>query len=234
VERLMIVSIDHIVFAATEVERDRVVAELEPHGFRPEQFTLVFPESGARSDSWSFAGGGFVEFVTEDSPGAAGSPWFNQTPRVIGLGFASDSFAHDTRWPGVEHAWSMDEHHVLPTGADLRIRAAGPHKHLSDFYVFVMDRPDGRLQFPSRTSGPRLRRITLAGAEAGIWRTNLGGWLGIESKGGELRVGDVALAFDTTSSPVVRATLHYLSEGIAPARIGLVSGAIEIAPAGGQ
>src|SRR5579862_7797146 len=136
----MIFSLDHIVCSATETERDRVVAALESHGFRPEQFTLRFPSSGARSDSWSFAGGGFIEFVTEDAPGSSGSPWFHQTPRVIGLGFASDAFADDTRWDGGDNCWRMDEHHTLPTGVDLRIHAAGPHEHRSDFYVFVMDR----------------------------------------------------------------------------------------------
>jgi hypothetical protein len=231
VKRQMIFSLDHIVFSATEVERDRVVAGLEPHGFQLEQFTLVFPESGARSDSWSFAGGGFVEFVIEDAPGVPGSPWFDQTPRVIGLGFASDAFADDTRWEGVENSWRMDEHHRLPTGADLRIHAAGPHEHRSDFYVFVMDRPDGRLEFPSRVSGPRLRRITLAGAEARTWQANLASWLGTELEGGELRVGDVELAFVTTSSPSVRATLHYESESTTPARIELAAGAIAIASA---
>ena len=64
----MVFSLDHIVFSATIAERDRLAAELEPHGFQQEQFTLVFPDAAARSESWSFAGGGFVEFVSEGRP----------------------------------------------------------------------------------------------------------------------------------------------------------------------
>ena len=228
----MVFSVDHIVFSATTAERDRLAAELEPHGFQQEQFTLVFPDAGARSESWSFAGGGSVEFVSEDVPGGTGSPWFDQSPRVIGLGFASDAFVADTRWEDLDGAWRMDEHHRLPTGADLRIHAAGPHEHRSDFYVFVMDRPDGRLQFPFRTTGPRLRRITLTGAAADTWRANLARWLAIEPAGGELRIGDVVLGFAASNSPSVRASLHYESELQQPARIELAGGSIEITPAG--
>jgi hypothetical protein len=228
----MVFSLDHIVFSATTEERDRLAAELEPHGFQKEQFTLVFPEAGARSESWSFAGGGFVEFVSEDVPSGTGSPWFDQSPRVIGLGFASDAFAGDTRWEDLDGAWRMDEHHLLPTGANLRIHAAGPHEHRSDFYVFVMDRADGRLEFPFRTTGPRLRRITLTGAAADAWGANLARWLAIEPAGGELRIGDVALGFAASNSPSVRASLHYESELGQPTRIELAGGRIEITPAG--
>ena len=227
----MVFSVDHIVFAATSAECARLAAELEPHGFEPEQFTLVFPESGARSDSWSFAGGGFVEFVSEDVPGGTDSPWFDQTPRVIGLGFASDDFADDTRWEDQDGAWRMDEHHLLPTGVDLRIHAAGPHKHRSDFYVFVMDRADSRLEFPSRTTGPRLRRITLTGTAADSWRANLGRWLAIGLPGSELRIGDVTFGFAPSNSPSVRAILHYESDLQQPVWIELAVGGIEIAPA---
>jgi len=63
-----------------------------------ESFGLEFPEVGARSETWSFASGGFLELLTEDIPGSSGLSWFGQTPRVIGLGFASDAFAADTAW----------------------------------------------------------------------------------------------------------------------------------------
>jgi hypothetical protein len=47
----MVFALDHIIFSATTSERAQIGAELEIDGFRPEQFTLFFPEAGARSDS---------------------------------------------------------------------------------------------------------------------------------------------------------------------------------------
>ena len=66
---------------------------------------------------WSFASGAFVEFVSEDEPGSTGSPWFTDTPRVIGLGFASDDFPADTTWPDPAGSWWMDESHTLTDGS---------------------------------------------------------------------------------------------------------------------
>ncbi len=48
-------------------------------------------------------------------------------------------------------AWTMPEQQGFPD-------AAGPHEHQSDFYVFVMNRKDGVLQFPELTGPePRVR-----------------------------------------------------------------------------
>ena len=145
----MIFSIDHIVFAATAAQREELMATLAGHGFSPERFTLEFPEIGAASESLSFLGGGFVEFVAELDATRSPKVWFAETPRVIGIGFASDAFERDVGGWLQEEAWRMDEDHVLPDGMVLNIHAAGPHHHLSDFYVFVMDRQTGTLSSPA-------------------------------------------------------------------------------------
>jgi hypothetical protein len=233
----MIFAIDHIVFAATTAERDAITATLEPRGFTRQAFTLKFPEVGASSESWSFGGGGFIEFVGPDpdaaaapAGAAAGLPWFDETPRVIGLGFASDAFAADTPWRDSDEGWVMDEHHTLPTGADLRIHAAGPHEHRSDFYVFVMDRPEGTLEFGPPAGGPRLTHVTLTGAAAGWWREHLAMWLGLHAGDDTtaLHVGDVTFAFESSDAPSVRATLGFASGAGQPLRVSLSPGAIEV------
>ncbi len=226
----MIFALDHIVFSATVAERDRIAAELEGSGFAAEPFSLTFPESGARSESWSFASGAFVEFVSEDEPGATGSPWFTQTPRVIGLGFASDDFPADTAWPDPARSWSMDESHTLNDGSALRIHAAGPHEHRSDFYVFVMDRPESQLEFPPRVAAPKLDRVTLAGCDAESWRARLSEWFGGSERDGDLMLGDAVLAFRPQATPSVRASLRFEADVVEPLLIRLGVGEIAIVP----
>jgi hypothetical protein len=127
---------------------------------------------------------------------------------VIGLGFASDAFADDTHWSEAD-AWTMDEEHALADGRRLRIHAAGPHRHASGFYVFVMDRPDGRLEFPPRPAGPRLAEVRLHGAQAPDWRRRLTGWLGLAVHDGAIDVGGTALTFTPGPDPGVRASLRF-------------------------
>jgi hypothetical protein len=100
----------------------------------------------------------------------------------------------------------MDEDHVLPDGSALNIHAAGPHKHLSDFYVFVMERDQGDLQFPDSNAEASLRRITIRGNEAPPWQENLTRWLpGCEAGPGSLRIGEVELIFEQDETPSLRA-----------------------------
>ena len=224
----MIFSIDHIVFAASS-EQDRELRDrLAASGFQPESFRLEFPESGVASESLSFAGGGFVEFLVELDTTRSPCAWFHETPRLIGLGFSSDDFDADTGWSSGPEGWVMSEDHALPDGSRINIHAAGPHHHLSDFYVFVMDRPRGQLEFPHRLSGPKLRRISFAGNKADLWRHRLGGWLGLSEDSESLQVGDVALRFRQSSDPTLRVSPTFeVSTGASG--IPLAQGEIELA-----
>lgn len=218
----MIFAIDHIVFCATPAQRDTLIAALRHGGFAPLDFHLDFPEDGSASDSVGFRGGGSLEFVYQTGGATGGpGPWFAETPRVMGLGFSSDDFAADTGWDGDPGHWTMDEQQGFPN-------SAGPHEHKSDFYVFVMNRSGGVLQFPELTSGPRLARITLAGQAAPQWKDRLARWLKLPERGDGLAVGDTELVFTDGPHPNVRATLTFTSDGDREV-IGLSSGAIELA-----
>jgi hypothetical protein len=225
----MIFAVDHIVFAVGDGEHGPLVAALETGGLAAESFRLEFPDSGVASDSWSFGSGGFVELVGA-LPGASGPDvWFDATPRVIGLGFASDAFGDDTRWSDAE-AWTMDEEHGLADGRRLRIHAAGPHRHASPFYVFVMDRPDGRLEFPPRPAGPRLAEVRLHGAEAPAWHRQLADWLGLPVQDGGIDVGGTALTFTPGPDPGVHASLRF-TQARAAQTLALHPGHLELAVA---
>ena len=143
---------------------------------------------------------------------------------------ASDDFGPDTSWDGDPGSWVMDEHVPLPDGRTLNIHAAGPHRHKSDFYVFVMDREDGNLEFPELTSGPRLTTITLAGGEAPWWRERLGRWLRLppSASGGGLMAGGTELVFTPGPAAAVRATLAF-SDAARSVVLPLGAGAIELA-----
>jgi hypothetical protein len=226
----VIFSIDHIVFAATRKQRDDLMAELGQLGFRPEAFTLEFPEIGATSESLSFSEGAFVEFVVCDDERLAPTLWFERTPRVIGLGFSSDDFAADTDWWDWREAWRMNEDHVLPGGDVLNIHAAGPHKHRSPFYVFVMDRSDGRLEFPSNVSGPKLERIAIAGRRAEDWRRQLSDWLRMPWEREKPMVGATELTFADGDHADVAVSLVFSDAGGAASEISLAAGTLSVRP----
>jgi hypothetical protein len=223
----VIFSIDHVVFSATRKQRTGLLAALHSSGFAalPDDFHLEFPEDGCASDSTGYRGGASLEFVYPGDQADGPGPWFAEVPRVIGLGFSSDSFEADTAWDGDPGAWTMPEQQGFPN-------SAGPHEHFSDFYVFVMNRKDGLLQFPELTSGPRLTAITLAGGGASVWRDRLSRWLALPASGDGLAVGDVRIGFTDGPHPGVRATLTFEVSG-GPAVIPLGSGELRLVPATG-
>ncbi len=216
----MIFAIDHIVFAATPRQREELIATLRQCGFPPVDFHLDFPDIGGASDSVGMRGGSSLEFVYSTSgSGPAGNSagpdtWFGEVPRVMGLGFASDSFDADTAWDGDPGAWTMPAQQGFPN-------SAGPHEHHSDFYVFVMNRKDGVLQFPGLAEGsaaaaaPRLSRITLTGSDAGLWHERLARWLRLPAAGNGLAAGGTELVFAGGPGPSVRATLTFEATGSA-------------------
>jgi hypothetical protein len=218
----MIFSIDHVVFAATKQQASELIATLHGYGCAPLDFHLDFPEDHLASDSVGLHGGILLEFVYETADHAGPDAWFGQVPRVIGIGFSSDDFAADTAWAGDAGAWTMPEHQRMPP-------AAGPHEHRSDFYVFVMNRKNGVLQFPEMASGPqpRLVQIALAGAASAIWRERLQRWLKLSPDGDSLAVGDVRITFANGPATGVRAGLT-LAATQNPGLIPLAEGEIRL------
>jgi hypothetical protein len=223
-----IFALDHIVFAISASERKGLIERLQQFGFRPEAFTLEFPEIGAASESLSFSSGGFVEFVVELDPTRSPRVWFDDIPRVIGLGFASDDFDADTWWRHESRAWVMNEDHLLPDGTVLNIHAAGPEKHLSAFYIFVMDRADGQLQFPDASELVRLRAITIRGSEAPAWNDRLRRWLDLPAPAANrLKLGNAELVFEPTDEPGAHATPTFSIQADAKMKAQLTHGLIE-------
>jgi hypothetical protein len=222
----MIFAVDHLVVAVDgELERE-LALRLPRAGFEEVSFTLPFEDDGVVSDSLAYAGGSFAELLRETDPSRSPQVWFADGPRVIGLGFASDDFEADTAWEGDPSAWVMRETLTLPDGSPLHIHAAGPHRHHSPFYVFVMDRPDGRLQFPG-TTGARLERLTLEGSAAGQWCDRLVRWLRLPLDDGRLRIGDVTIEFVAGADEGVAVTSTFAVPA-APGRLDLARGRIEL------
>lgn len=198
----MIFSVDHVVFAATKQQASELIMTLLGCGFPPVDFHLDFPEDNLASDSVGLQGGASLEFVYPTTGQRGPAAWFDQPPRVIGVGFSSDDFAADTAWDEDVGAWTMREQQAFPS-------AAGPHEHQSDFYVFVMNRKDGVLQFPELTDGPRLVQISLVGADSAGWHDRLQRWLALDGGGGKdtLAAGCTQITFADGPGPSVRASL---------------------------
>jgi hypothetical protein len=204
--------VDHVVLAVDAGGRRSLAERLLAAGFVDIPLHLDFPEIGAASDSYAMAGGGFVELVYETRRGAAPAAWFQEVPRVIGLGFMSDEFDADVgAWGEPDGMWLMDEDQVLSDGTVLNIHAAGPHPHFEDFYVFVMDRLE--LPYPHLGARPRLDAITFAGERADEWGSSLSKWLRARREGDELRVGEVALRFRRGAHPSAHVSLEFAVEG---------------------
>jgi hypothetical protein len=225
----MIFSVDHIVFAASTEQTRNTLARLTSAGFARRGFELDFPEIGAASESLGYAGGGMVEFVYERVRDDGPSLWFDWVPRVIGTGFASNDFAADTAWNEAD-GWTMSEDHRLPDGSIVHIHAAGPHDHMSPFYIFVMDRPDGRLQFPDLGSGPMLRGLEIAGRDAELWRERLKRWLRLEEHAGQLAVGETEINFRNSPDSHLQVSPTFVVDDTAE-RVPLSDGTINLVAA---
>jgi hypothetical protein len=202
----MIFAIDHFVLSAPPARALEVLTDLREAGFVANNFVLRFDDSNSESESLSYDGGGMVEVLhsREQRPDPT---WFADVPRVIGMGFASDDFLTDTAWgsDSEEGHWTMNGELLLPDGSPLHVIAAGPHRHDSEFYVFIMDRPAGELQFPDVPAVPHLVSVTFSGPDAGLWRDRLQRWLHL-ADGPVLRVGDVDLRFEEPGPRGVRIT----------------------------
>jgi hypothetical protein len=215
----MFFGIDHIVLCGTQDDHRELSERLVPAGFVPVPGRLRFDESGVHSESLAYRGGGFVEVVY---PVAANAPaaWFaSDVPRVIGIGVSTDAFEGDTAgW-----LWTMDEELLLDDGTRHRIHAAGPHEHLSELYLFAMDRPDRALDHPGLAGQARLTGLTFAGGEHELWRERLRGWLGETD-----RLGEVELRFEPGPHPRAQVSLAF-EVPTASGVIQLAAGAIELA-----
>lgn len=214
----MFFGIDHIVVCGTRDDHRNLTERLGPAGFVPVPGRLRFDESGVHSESLAYRGGGFVEVVYPVGASAP-APWFDQeVPRVIGIGVSTDAFEADTAgW-----LWTMNEELLLDDGTRHRIHAAGPHEHLSELYVFAMDRPDRALDHPGLGGRARLVGLTFAGGEAEQWRNQLRGWLGTEE-----RIGEVELEFEPGSHPQARVSLTF-EVPASPGLVPLAAGTIEL------
>ncbi len=225
----MFFAVDHLVFAATVAEKERFAKRLERSGFVRVPGRLRFDEIGAHSESLTFEGGGFVEFVYEVQAGRAPRAWFAaEVPRLIGIGLASDDFENDvSAWTSLPGSWVMNEAQVLEHGSSLQIHAAGPHQHLSRFYVFAMDRASGSLEYPELGAEARLTRLTFAGSQAERWRERLTSWFGFQHAPAGLQIGGVALDFETGHKAQVRVTPTF---GVRdePGEVSLAAGFIEL------
>lgn len=214
----MFFGIDHIVVCGTRDDHRALAKRLGPAGFTPVPGRLRFDENGVHSESLAYRGGGFVEVVYPVGPNAP-TAWFSKdVPRVIGIGVSTDAFETDTAgW-----LWSMDEELLLDDGSRHRIHAAGPHEHLSELYLFAMDRPDRTLDHPELGGTATLVQLTFSGGEHELWRDRLHGWLGKAE-----RIGDVEVRFEPSPHPGVQVSLTFRVLA-SPRSVRLSTGAIEL------
>jgi hypothetical protein len=214
----MFFGVDHLVLCGSQEDHRRLSDRLVPAGFVPVPGRLRFDESGVHSESLAYRGGGFVEVVYPVAPDVPAAWFQNPLPRVMGIGVASDAFAADTEgW-----LWTMDEELTLDDGKRYRIHAAGPHEHLSELYLFAMDRPERVLDHPGLAGRASLACLTFAGGEHDVWRERLGRWLGEAD-----RVGAVELAFETGPHPRVEIVATF-DVPAAPGPVELGAGRLEL------
>src|SRR5260370_41684778 len=92
---MVIFPFDHVVLAAKRQQASDLITALQGYGFSPLDYHLEFPDDHLASDSVGLQGGISLEFVYETAEHEGPAAWFDQVPRVIGIGFSSDDFAID-------------------------------------------------------------------------------------------------------------------------------------------
>jgi hypothetical protein len=215
--------IDHIILAVSPAERLSISARLKEAGFL--HGNAGTHDGGTANEGVAFAGGGFIELLYWNREGAGPDVWFGETPRVQGLGFTTDDYdGIADPWASLENSWNRMFTKTLPDGEVMGCQAAGPVAHLSEFYPFVMDRPEPA--FADLKAAARLTKITFAGQQHALWRDRFAQWFPLTERGGDLVSDDgVVIGFQPGPHPRVRLSLTFevpTGAGVIPISGGVI------------
>jgi hypothetical protein len=220
-------TIDHIILAVDAADKPALSQRLKDAGF-------VHGDNGKHpggtaNETVAWAGGAFLELLYEQSPGSSGNRnWWRETPRVQGVGFATDNYADDiTTWGSPPGSWDRDFPSVRDDGQPASCRAAGPLAHENEFYVFYMDRPAP--DFGDRGATAKLTDVTVRSTDPDAWREKFATWFRLPSQDGALTCDGVTFRFEPGDHEV-RLSLTFEVPGGGGA-IPIAGGSIELVAA---
>ncbi len=190
--------IDHLILAVSPEEQGVIATALTAAGFVDHGQSTPAPADGfedkgaIRNQYLSFSGGGFIEMLAVDEITPEVELWFEETPRIQGIGFSTDRYDEQaTPWASMAGSWNEE---FGKHGDEEYFWAAGPLTHEAKFYPFVMGRP--RTPYADVASPVELRKVVFAGRNSDHWKQGFGTWFELTSIDGGYRADDgVVLEF---------------------------------------
>lgn len=190
-----------VIVVTSPTEMVEISEQMEVAGFRVGD-EAIERNAGIRSRLMPIAGGGFIELASELSPGSfTRGPVFETTPRVLSVSYTTEDAAQDLRrWRGVPGT----EHASVSCGSWQR------QDGTPGYYVGVAPTPptDGVLiglrevrLFPlpyadEAATAPAVRRVTVSGNTADVWRERHAQLFQLPERDGVLHAGDTELIFE--------------------------------------
>lgn len=195
--------VDLVIVVTSPDEVGEMSDRFERAGLRQSD-EVVEANMGIRSRLFPIAGGGFIELATEDSPGSAvhrGA--FAETPRLVSVSYTTPDIHGDLeRWkqtPGAERAsagcgsWRREDGSF---GYFLSIAPAPP---TGDVFFALRDRrlfPPPYLEVAE--TSPAIRRVTVSGPDADVFRKQHAELLDLPGRGNVLHAGSTDVVFEQT------------------------------------
>ncbi|WP_033292612.1 hypothetical protein [Amycolatopsis jejuensis] len=202
--------VDHIVLECSPADLAPTSALLQKAGFKLEDEVVTRGE-GLQSHLLSIAGGGFIEMSAQIDPGSHKFDLFaHATPRlVVGAyttGDGAADLAHMQAHPGGGKSfaccggWQRTRDDswgyyvgIMPTDV-LESRETGVFFHLQDRRLFPLPYPH------AADTAPALRKLTLTGSSAGLWRKRHVEFFDLPERDGSLWAGETELVFNQSEA----------------------------------
>jgi Glyoxalase-like domain len=196
----VLTGIDHLILAARREDITSLEERLYGAGFRRGDGGSHVGGATANSNVY-FAKGAFIELLFEQATGSGPNEWFARVPRIQGVGFMSTDLRSDAEaWSDSPEAWDREFSRVRDDGVTTTSHAAGPVR-MGEFYVFAMDRAEGRY---ADDATPQLVRLEFRGRDADVWATRLHRWLRLEPSGdGRFVLNNLEFLFEADDEPAV-------------------------------
>jgi hypothetical protein len=196
----VLTGIDHLILATPGDEVGSLAERLYEAGFCRGDGGSHVGGATANSNVY-FAKGAFIELLFEQAVGSGPAEWFTHVPRIQGVGFMSTDLRRDAEaWGDSPEAWDREFSRIRNDGVKTTSHAAGPAR-MGEFYVFAMDRAEGRY---GDDATPELVRLEFRGRDADLWETRLHRWLRLEPSGdGRFVLNDLEFIFQAGDEPAV-------------------------------
>jgi|GEM_PF-6483364 len=213
----MPLAIDHLILAVTAEEHGPIVEKLSAAGFFAHPVGApgngesddIVKGTGLVNQAVSFHGGGFIEVLHSTDTTGTHDMWFNETPRIQGVGFTTEKYDELVKpWEDMPDSWNARFVKTHPNDALDEFWAAGPLTHTGKFYPFVMK--SVYPPYKGVEAEARLRTITFSGQRYQWWAEHISSWFGLLGSGNEWKTeADERIVFTDGPHEDIRLSVQF-------------------------